>query len=147
MKISRGLWTVAGVAAMLWVAAPAASHGPSGHGEAPQPGSQAAMKAQHERMENFQEAAETLSEAIIHNRMKMAHEGAEQLEKSLAGHERDMPHKNRSRAKEFQRYYVELGKRTAKLKAELRTDDLPKAAVAFGRILETCAACHRTFRD
>ena len=60
MKISRGLWTVAGVAAMLWVAAPAASHGPSGHGEAPQPGSKDAMKAQHERMANFKKATDML---------------------------------------------------------------------------------------
>jgi len=147
MKISRGLWTVAGVAAMLWVAAPAASHGPSGHGEAPQPGSKDAMKAQHERMANFKKATDMLSYAIIHNAMEMAREGAETLGRSLAGHEQDVPHKKRSQAKEFHGLYLELGKRTENLKKAIRADDLPKAAVTYGRILETCATCHRIFRD
>ena len=109
--------------------------------------SEEAMKAQHERMANFKEAADMLSNAIIHGSGKMAHEGAEKLEQSLKGHEGDMPHKNRSRAKEFSGLYVELGKRTEKLKAAIQADGLPKAAVAYGRILEVCASCHGKFRD
>ena len=109
--------------------------------------SEEAMKAQHERMANFKEAADILSDAIIHGSGKMVHEGAEKLEQSLKGHEQDMPHKNRSRAKEFHGLYRELGKRTENLKQAIREDNLPKAAVAYGRILETCASCHRKFRD
>jgi len=109
--------------------------------------SEEAMKAQHERMANFKEAADMLFNAIIHGSRKMGHEGAEKLEQSLAGHEQDMPHKSRSRAKEFHGLYVELGKRTENLKKAVREDNLPKAAVAYGRILETCATCHGKFRD
>ena len=105
------------------------------------------MKAQHERMANFKEAAEMLADAIIHNAPKLAHDGAEKLDRSLDGHEKDMPHKNRARVKEFHRLYVELGKRTGNLKAAIKADDLPRSAVAYGRILEICAACHRKFRD
>src|SRR3972149_6239454 len=75
------------------------------------------------------------------------HEGGEKLDRSLDGHEKDMPHKNRARVKEFHRLYVELGKRTGNLKAAIKADDLPRSAVAYGRILEICAACHRKFRD
>src|SRR3989337_934253 len=82
--------------------------------------SEEAMKAQHERMANFKEAADMLFNAIIHGSRKM-------------GHEQDMPHKSRSRAKEFHGLYVELGKRTENLKKAVREDNLPKAAVAYGR--------------
>lgn len=126
----------------------AGGHGPTPHKSAEDHSmSEEAMKAQHERMANFKEAAGMLSDAIIHNMMKMAREGAEKLEQSLKGHEQDMPHKNRSRAKEFHGLYVELGKRTENLKKAIREDDLPKAAVAYGRILEVCASCHGKFRD
>lgn len=131
----------------LVLAVPAASHGPSEHKEGTHTGTEETMKAQHERMANFKEAADMLSNAIIHGSGKMAHEGAEKLAQSLQGHERDIPHKNRSREKEFHGLFVELGKRTEKLKAEIRADDLPKSAVAYGRILETCAVCHGKFRD
>jgi len=147
MKFSSGLLAVAGVAAMLWIAVPAASHGPGGHAKPVTGSGDDAMKAQHERMVNFEKAADMLSDAIIHGAGKMALDAAEMLETSLQGHERDIPHKNRSREKEFHGLFVELGKRTEKLKAASRADDLPKAAVAYGRILETCATCHRKFRD
>jgi len=147
MNVSNGLLTVAGVAAMLWIAVPAASHGPGAHSKPPMEMSGDAMKAQHERMVHFKEAAEMLSDAIIHNMMKMAHEGAEKLDQSLQGHERDIPHKNRTGLKEFRALYLELDTRTEKLKAAIQADNLPKAAVAYGRILETCATCHGKFRD
>jgi predicted DNA repair protein MutK len=105
------------------------------------------MKAQHERMANFKEAADMMSNAIIHNAPQLAFDGAEKLEHSLTGHEGDMPHKNRSHVKEFHRLFVELGKRTEKLKAAIKEDDMPKSAVAFGQILEICATCHMKFRD
>jgi len=132
---------------ILFFAAPAVCHGPAEHKEGPHAGSEEAMKPQHERMANFKEAAGMLSDAIIHNAPKLAQEGAEKLDRSLEGHERDFPHKNRSHVKEFHRLYVELGKRTGNLKAAIKADDLPKSAVAYGRILEICAACHRKFRD
>lgn len=112
----------------------------SGHGEA-------AMESQHERMAQFRKAAGTISDGIILSSGKMVSEGAEIIEKSLEGHEKAIPHKNRSREKEFHGLFAELGKRTEKLKAAIRANDLPKSAVAFGRILETCAACHGKFRD
>ncbi|NNG47104.1 MAG: cytochrome c, partial [Deltaproteobacteria bacterium] len=52
-----------------------------------------------------------------------------------------------SHAKEFQQLYGELGKRAENLKAAVETDDLPRSAVAYGRILEVCATCHVKFRD
>lgn len=147
MRLSHGLSMAACAAALLWIVAPAASHGPGGHGKtAPdEPGD--AMKAQHQRMSDFQEATGMLSDAIIHNMMRVARDGSEKLDRSLEGHETDVPHKNRSRAKEFHGLYRELGKRTKALKKAIAEDDLPKAAVVFGRIIETCATCHRIFRD
>ncbi|GAB4364865.1 MAG: hypothetical protein Kow00128_06940 [Deltaproteobacteria bacterium] len=133
--------------AVLLLAVPGISHGPSGHPEKEQHMDKEKMKAQHERMGNFREAAESIFNAIVYSSGRMAQEGAEKLEKSLAGHETDMPHKNRSRAKEFHGLFVELGKRTTKLKKAIADNDLPKAAVAYGRILETCTTCHGIFRD
>jgi hypothetical protein len=135
------------LAGILFLAVPATSHGPAEHMEKGDPESPETMKAQHDRMANFKEAAGMLSDAIIHNAPKLAQEGAEKLDRSLEGHERDFPHKNRSQVKEFHRLYVELGKRTEKLKSAIQADDLPRSAVAYGRILEICAACHRKFRD
>jgi len=132
---------------ILFFAAPAVCHGPAEQKEGPHAGSEEAMKTQHDRMANFKEAAGMLSDAIIHNSPKLAQEGAEKLDRSLEGHEMDFPHKNRSHVKEFHRLYVDLGKRTEKLKSAIKADDLPRSAVAYGRILEICAACHRKFRD
>ena len=105
------------------------------------------MQAQHERMENFRRAAQTLYDAIIRNDSRMAVESTEQLRKSLEGHEKDVPHQNRQRAKEFHALYVELGKRTEKMNAAIRLNDLSKAAVSYGQVLAVCAACHKKFRD
>jgi cytochrome c556 len=126
---------------------PSNAHGPSGHGEHSAADDGAAMKAQHERMEKFRSAAQTLFDAIIRSDGKMAAEGAEQLQKSLAGHEKDAPHKNRQRAKEFHALYVDLGKRTEKMLASVRKNDFSKAAVSYGEVLSVCAACHKQFRD
>jgi cytochrome c556 len=135
-------------AGFLIFAAPAACHGSDEHKEAPHHmGHKDAMKAQHERMGNFKEAADMISNGIIHDAPHLAQEGAEKLDRSLEGHEGDMPHKNRAHVKEFHRLFVELGKRTEKLKAAIKADDLPKSAVAYGRILEVCATCHKKFRD
>lgn len=147
MNIPGGLLKVAGVAAMLWIAVAAASHGSSEHKGGAHSGSEETMKAQHERMANFKEAADMISNGIIHGAGKMVLEGAEKIDLSLQGHERDIPHKNRSRAKEFHGLFVELGKRTERLQAAIRANDFPKSAVAFGRVLETCATCHGIFRD
>ena len=126
----------------------AGGHGPSPHKAAEEHSmSEEAMKAQHERMANFKKAADMVFDAIVHGAAKLAGEGADLLDESLKGHEQDVPHKNRSRAKEFQGLYVELGKRTKQLKAAVRAEDIPKSAVAYGRTLEICAACHRKFRD
>lgn len=135
------------LAGILFLAVPATSHGPAEHKEKTHADHEVAMKTQHERMASFKEAAKMLADAIIHNAPKLARDGAEKLDRSLEGHEGDVPHKNRSRVKEFHRLYVELGKRTEKLKAAIRADDLPRSAVAYGRILEICATCHRKFRD
>ena len=147
MTMKSRIISMISLAVMLLFAAPAKPQGPSEHKGGGHAGTEETMKAQHERMSNFKEAADMLSNAIIHGAGKMALEGAEKLETSLQGHERDMPHKNRSRTKEFHGLYMELGKRTEKLKAAIQADDLPKAAVAYGRVLEICAACHKKFRD
>jgi len=88
-----------------------------------------------------------VSNGIVYSATKLAQDGAEKLGQSLEGHERDIPHKDRSQVKEFQRLFGELGKRTEKLKAAVKADDLPRSAVAYGKILEVCATCHRQFRD
>jgi len=133
---------------ILFQPIPATGHGPEGKKESTHhEASEEAMKVQHERMANFKKGADMVPDAIIHSDAKLAGEGADLLDNSLKGHEKDVPHKNRSRAKEFQGLYVEMGKRTKQLKAAVRTDDLPKSAVAYGRILETCATCYKKFRD
>jgi cytochrome c556 len=135
----------------------AACHGTEEHKEAPHRmenkeaphhmENKDAMKAQHERMGNFKEATDMISNGIIHSAPHLAQEGAEKLDRSLTGHESDMPHKNSAQVKEFHQLYVELGKRTKQLKAAAKADELPKSAVAYGRILEVCATCHMKFRD
>lgn len=128
---------------------PAPAHGPAPHKEAPHPpgGGENAMKAQHERMERFQEAARKLTEALILSDRKNADDAAALLARSLAGHENDVPHKNRSRSKEYHGLFVELGKRTETLRAGLSAGKLPKAAGSYGRVLEVCVSCHMKFRD
>ncbi len=153
----RHILPLVSLAISFFLAIPAACHGPKEHKEAPKHMEHKeaphhmetgdAMKAQHERMANFKEAADMISNAIIHNAPQLAQEGAEKLEHSLKGHEKDMPHKNRAQVKEFHRLYVELGNRTKKLKGAIQAKDLPAAAVSYGRILEVCASCHKKFRD
>ena len=140
------------LAGILIFASPAAGHGPTEQKEDTHMGGahrqmEEAMKAQHERMANFHEAAEMLLSAIVYSALKPALEAAEKLERSMAGHESDMPHKNREQAKEFQGLYSAMGKRTANLKAAIQANDLPESAAAYGRVLQTCATCHRKFRD
>lgn len=147
MNISGGFSMVACVAALLCLAGPASSSGPHGHSTESAGGGGHSMNAQHERMANFREGADMLCNAIIHGAGRMALDGAEKIEHSLAGHEGDVPHKNRSRAKEFHGLFAELGKRTLHLKKELRSGDLARGAVLYGRVLETCATCHGKFRD
>jgi len=152
MTIFHRAFPVSAIVAILFFAVPAPCHGPAEHkegspGEGLHTQGEKAMKSQHERMANFQQAAEMLSNAIIHGIVKLASDGAEKLERSLEGHEKDMPHKNRAHVKEFRGLYAELGRRTEKLKGAVKADDLPRSAVEYGRILEVCAACHRKFRD
>jgi cytochrome c556 len=90
---------------------------------------------------------ELISDAIIRSDGKGAAEGAEKMALSIKGHEKDMPHKNRARAKEFHGLFLVLEKRTAALKAAILGNDIPKAGAAYGKVLETCASCHRKFRD
>jgi len=123
------------------------AHGPSGNHEEATGHNEEAMKAQHERMGNFQEAMQTLLESIVSSNVKVARESAEKLARSIKGHEKDAPHKNRAKAKEFHGLYVEMEKRARSLQAILQAGDLPKAGIAYGRILEVCASCHRKFRD
>ena len=123
------------------------SHEPSGKHETAHADNEETMKAQHARMARFKSAARILHEGIIFGNAKMAEEGASQLLASLEGHGKDLPHKNRSRIKEFHGLHIELGKRTENLRAAVRANDLPRAAIAYGRVLEICASCHRRFRD
>lgn len=147
MMVHRAIPMLA-LAGILLQPLPAKAHGPPEKGEMIHHGDrEEAMKAQHERMTNFKDAADMLSNAIIHSATKLAKEGTEKLVQSLKGHEKDVPHKNLSHAKEFQPLYGELGKRAENLKAAIEADDLPRSAVAYGRILEVCATCHGKFRD
>ena len=148
MTIFQRAVPVFAFAGILTFAIPAACYGSGEHKEAPHHmENMDAMKAQHERMGNFKEAADMMSNAIIHNAPQLAFDGAEKLEHSLIGHEGDMPHKNRTHVKEFHRLFVELGNRTKIFKEAARGEDLPAAAVSYGRILEVCATCHGKFRD
>lgn len=135
---------------IAFAAAPLASpaHGPSeDHKATVAEHDEVAMKAQHERMGRFKEAMERIAEAIILSDGKGAAEGADKLALSIKGHEKDTPHKNRARAKEFHGLFVAQEKRTAALKAAILANDMPRAGSAYGKVLETCAACHRKFRD
>ena len=69
------------------------------------------MKAQHERMGNFEETMVALGKAVIHGDKTDAGKHASRLTEALRGHEKDVPHKNISRIKEFQAFYGEMKKR------------------------------------
>ena len=134
--------------ASLAIGFPAAAHGPSVHHEAATaPQDEAAMKAQHERMGKFEVAMVDLGKAVIHGDKPDAGKHAARLTEALGGHEKDVPHKNVTRIKEFRALYGELKKRAAKLAADAGTGNLQKTSLAYGRVLETCAACHSRFRD
>ena len=105
------------------------------------------MKAQHERMGNFEEAMLALGKSVLHGDKSDAEKHASRLTKALGGHEKDVPHKNVSQIKEFQAFYGELKKRTAKLAADAGSGNLPKTALSYGRVLEVCVSCHAKFRD
>jgi len=136
------------VLATLAIGFPAAAHGPSGHHETAMAAqNEEAMKTQHERMGNFEEAMVALGKAVIHGDKTDAEKHASRLTEALRGHEKDVPHKNVSRIKEFQAFYGEMKKRAAKLAADAGTGNLQKTSLAYGRVLEVCASCHAKFRD
>lgn len=134
--------------ASLFVPQPALGHGTGeGHKESSSGHDDTAMKAQHERMSRFYETMRALSDTIIHGDVKAAGNAAGLLDRHIKGHEKDIPHKNLARSKEFHGLYVEMEKRTKTLESALKAGSLPKAGVAYGRILEVCASCHGKFRD
>ena len=136
------------VVASLAIGFPAAAHGPSGHHETPTAAQdEEAMKAQHERMGNFEEAMVALGKAVIHGDKPDAGKQASRLTEALVGHEKDVPHKNVSRIKEFQTFYEEMKKRAAKLAGDTKTGNLQKTSLSYGRVLEACVSCHAKFRD
>jgi Cytochrome C' len=137
------------VVASLAIGFPAAAHGPSGHHETATAGqNEDAMKAQHERMGNFEEAMAALGKAVIRGDKTDAGKHASRLTEALRGHEKDVPHKNVPRIKEFQAFYEEMKKRAAKLAADAgTTGNLQKTSLAYGRVLEACVSCHAKFRD
>jgi Cytochrome C' len=136
------------VVASLAIGFPAAAHGPSSHHEtATAARDENAMKAQHQRMGNFEEAMLALGKSVIHGDKSDAEKHASRLTDALRGHEKDVPHKNVSRIKEFQAFYGELKKRTVKLAADAGTGNLQNTSLAYGRVLEACVSCHTKFRD
>ncbi len=136
------------VVASLTTGFPAAAHGTSGHHEtATAAQGEDAMKAQHARMGNFEEAMVALGKAVIHGDKTGAGKHASRLTEALGGNEKDVPHNNVSRIKEFQAFYGEMKKRAVKLAADAGTGNLQKTALAYGRVLEVCASCHAKFRD
>ena len=136
------------VVASLAIGCPAAAHGPSVQQDtATAERDEKAMKAQHERMKNFEEAMTALGKAMIHEDKSDVEKHARQLTETLVGHEKDVPHKNVSRIREFQASYEEFRKRTAKLAADAGTGNLQKASLSYGRVLEACVSCHAKFRD
>jgi len=147
MDIRRPFQVAALCVACLILPFSLSAHGPSENHKQAAHHDEEAMKAQHERMGNFLEAMQNLSEAIVLSNVKIARESAEKLVSSIKGHEKDAPHKNVAKAKEFHGLYVEIEKRAKGLQATLQAGDLPKSSTAYGRILEVCATCHGKFRD
>ena len=123
------------------------AHGPAGHPEKPAAVGEQAMKAQHDRMGSFKAAMSSLLEAIVDGNDSGARDQAARLANALAGYEKDAPHENIGRIREFKGFYAELKKRIDRLSGATRSGGIPKIAVAYGRVLETCAACHGRFRD
>lgn len=136
------------VVASLTIGFPAAAHGPSGHRETTTATQdEEAMKAQHARMGNFEEAMTALGKAVIHGDKTDAGKHAARLTEALGGYEKDVPHKNVSRIKEFHAFYGEMKKRAVKLVADAKTGNLQKTSLSYGRVLEACVSCHVKFRD
>jgi cytochrome c556 len=136
------------VVASLAIGFPAAAHGPSDHHEtATAAQDEETMKAQHERMGNFEAAMAALGKAVIHGDRTDAGKHASRLTEALGGYEKDVPHKNVSRIKEFRAFYGEMKKRAAKMAADVGTGNLQKTSLSYGRVLEVCVSCHAKFRD
>jgi cytochrome c556 len=148
MNIPLACSSVFLVVASLAMGFPAAAHGPSGHRETTTAAQdEEAMKAQHARMRNFEEAMVALGKAVIHADKSGAGKHASQVTEALRGHEKDVPHKNVSRIKEFQAFFKELKGRAEILAADAGTGNLQKTSLAYGRVLEVCVSCHAKFRD
>lgn len=148
MNASLAYTSVFLVVASLAIGFPAAAHGPSGHHEtATAAQDEEAMKAQHGRMGNFEEAMVALGKAVIHGDKTDAGNHARRLTEALKGNEKDVPHKNVSRVKEFQAFYGEMKKRAVLLEADAGAGNLRKTSLSYGRVLEVCASCHAKFRD
>jgi hypothetical protein len=148
VNISLAYTSVFIVVASLAIGFPAAAHGPSGHHETATASQiEEAMKTQHERMGNFEEAMVALGKAVIHGDKTDAGKYASRLTEALSGHEKDVPHKNVSRIKEFQAFYGEMKKRTAKLVVDAGTGNLQNTSLSYGRVLEVCTSCHAKFKD
>ena len=136
------------VFASLAIGFPAAAHGPSGHHEtAMTMQDEGAMKAQHARMRNLEEAMVALGKALIFADKPGAGKYASRLTEALKGHEKDVPHKNVSGTKEFQAFFKELKGRAGTLATDAGTGNLQKTSLAYGRVLEVCVSCHAKFRD
>ena len=149
MNIPLACSSVILVVASLTIGFPAAASGPSGHHHETAMAAQdeGAMKAQHARMRNFEEAMVALGKAVIFADKPGAGKYARQVTEALKGHEKDVPHKNVSRAKEFQAFFKELKGRAETLATDAGTGNLRKTSLAYGRVLEVCVSCHAKFRD
>lgn len=124
------------------------AHGPAGHQEKPAAAiDEKAMKAQHERMGGLKAVMSGLLEAVIDGNVSGAQDHVARLTKALTGYEKDAPHKNVAQIKEFKGFYAELKNRIDRMSEETRSGGIPKIAAAYGRVLESCAACHSRFRD
>ncbi len=147
MNLQRRFLVAAWCVVCLILPLSLSAHGPSENHKETAGHNEAAMRAQHERMGNFREAMQNISEAIVLSNIKLAGENVDRLASAIKGYEKDAPHKNVTKAKEFYAFYIELGKRTEKMKASIRANDLSKAAVSYGQVLAVCASCHKKFRD
>ena len=148
MRIFRGFFGLTLLLVSLAIGPPIYAHGPTEHYDrAIAMVDEQTMKAQHARMGIFKVALSSLLEAVVDGNASGARDQAARLTKTMEGYEKDVPHKNIEQIKEFKGFYAELNKRIDRLLGETRSGSIPKISVAFGRILETCAACHSRFRD
>ena len=148
MRISRRFFGVTLFLVFLAIGPPTYAHGPADHHDNSMAMADGqTMQAQHERMGKFKAAMSSLLEAVIDGNSSGARDQSARLMETLSGYEKDVPHKNAARIKEFKGFYAELKKRIDTLSGETRSGGTPKTAVAFGRVLESCAACHSRFRD